>query len=548
MAQENRNSGFRLPMDLPLNLAGSFAEPRPNHFHSGIDIKTNGIEGQPVFAIADGYISRIKVSPYGYGKAIYITHTNGFTSVYAHLSKFYGAIDKYITTQHYAKQQAELDIYLEVKKIPLAKGDTIAFSGNTGGSSAPHLHFEIRDTKTEHALNPLDFYPKNFYADTIAPQINSIKINVLSNNNSMYAYQSYYYTLQQQQNNAWCVKDTIKMFYTSDISIALSGFDKQDVSTSKNGIQRMEVFQNNKLQFSYNITEIDFDKTKMCNAFVDYNDMMNDNGYYYNCYQLPQNTLPYYNVGNGKLFLQNGMNEFVVNCYDYNKNKTIVQFSIIADSIEYMSIDTVSEVNDKLEFATVYTNKKDSIILNNLKILFSKNTFYDNDIFMQVKLDNENNIEKYHLSYDGKYVAFNNAAKISITSKNKKNSTKTIIVREDEKGKLTALKTNYYKNKFYADTKDIGTFYLKQDTIKPEIQILNLKSEVINIRVTDSLSGIDTYKTYIDNQWANFYYDAKNDELQYQFDKKIANGEHLLKIIVTDKVANKSILTKKFNY
>ena len=168
-SQEYRNSGFIHPMNLPFNLAGSFGEPRKDHFHSGIDIKTNGVEGEPVFAIGDGYISRIRVSPYGYGKAIYITHTNGFTSVYAHLSTFYGAIEKYIHAQHYVQKKSELDIYLDAKKIPIKQGDTIAFSGNTGGSAAPHLHFEIRNTKTEHALNPLDFYPKSLYNKAYEP-------------------------------------------------------------------------------------------------------------------------------------------------------------------------------------------------------------------------------------------------------------------------------------------------------------------------------------------------------------------------------------------
>ena len=175
-SQEYRNSGFSKPMNLPFNLAGSFGEPRPDHFHSGIDIKTNGVEGQPVFAVYDGYISRIRVSPYGYGRAIYITHPNGFTTVYGHLSRFYGAIEKYIDAQHYALKKSELDLTPDASVFPLKQNDTIAFSGNTGGSDAPHLHFEVRNTQTEHALNPLDFYPRSFYVDTIPPQINKVKV------------------------------------------------------------------------------------------------------------------------------------------------------------------------------------------------------------------------------------------------------------------------------------------------------------------------------------------------------------------------------------
>lgn len=128
-------------MNLPFNLAGSFGEPRKDHFHAGMDIKTNGVEGEPVFAVYDGYISRIRVSPYGYGRAIYITHSNGFTSVYGHLSRFNDAIEKYIHKQHYLQKKSELDLYFDSTKLPVKQNDMIAFSGNTGGSSAPHLHF-----------------------------------------------------------------------------------------------------------------------------------------------------------------------------------------------------------------------------------------------------------------------------------------------------------------------------------------------------------------------------------------------------------------------
>lgn len=153
-SQEYRNSGFVKPMNLPFNLAGSFGEPRPDHFHSGIDIKTNGVEGEPVFAIGDGYISRIRVSPYGYGKAIYITHTNGFTSVYGHLSKFYGAIEKYIHEQHYLQRKSELDLTLDASVFPLKQNDTIAFS-ETLAEARHHIYilkYEIPKPNT-HSIH-----------------------------------------------------------------------------------------------------------------------------------------------------------------------------------------------------------------------------------------------------------------------------------------------------------------------------------------------------------------------------------------------------------
>lgn len=149
-------------MNLSFSLAGSFGEPRPDHFHSGIDIKTNGVEGEPVFSIYDGYISRIKVSSVGYGKALYITHPNGYTSLYAHLGRFSDAIEKYVHGQHYARKQSEFDLYPDAEMFKVRQNDTIAFSGNTGGSTAPHLHFEIRDSKQSTPLIRWIFTQKIF--------------------------------------------------------------------------------------------------------------------------------------------------------------------------------------------------------------------------------------------------------------------------------------------------------------------------------------------------------------------------------------------------
>lgn len=546
-SKEYRNSGFIKPMNLPFNLAGSFGEPRKDHFHSGIDIKTNGVEGETVFAIGDGYISRIRVSPYGYGRAIYITHNNGFVSVYGHLSQFYGAIEKYIHAQHYAQQKSELDIYLDANKLPIKQGDTIAFSGNTGGSSAPHLHFEIRDAKTEHALNALDFYPKNFYADTIPPQLNKVKI--LSFYDNSYFSTSNIYDLKEKENyitNA----DTIIIDNYPMYSISLEGFDKQDNSENKNGIKKIEVFQGNNLVFKYDLTEIDFDKTRMCNAFVDYDEMMNETGYYYNCYRLKGNTLTMYPsdiIGNLKI--KNNENQQVnIYCYDYNDNIKIIKLNISRQDANKQLDSTVISSISSLENSELYKN--------NFKINFEKNTFYDD---CSINIIYEKNIDKEIL--EGKYKVENfnqvnlplqKAAKISFNSTIKNNRDKINIIRQDNKEKETALKTTFDKTTFYADTKELGTFYLKYDTTKPEIKILNLDTEILNqniqAKIIDNLSGINTYNSYIDDKWVNFYYDAKNDLIQYNFDEYCTKGEHTLKIVVTDNVGNKNILEQKFNY
>ncbi len=557
-SQENRNSGFIKPMNLPFNLAGSFGEPRKDHFHSGIDIKTNGVEGELIYSIGDGYISRIRVSPYGYGRAIYITHANGYTSVYGHLSRFYGEIKKYIHEQHYAQQKSELDIYLDANKFPVKQNDMIAFSGNTGGSSAPHLHFEIRDSKTEHALNPLDFYPRSFYVDTIPPQINKVKVSI-SQDNFLHSLSKQYEI--RNINNIYTTDEPIPIYNNSEFYFSLQGFDKQDTSENKNGIKKIEVFHKDSLVFKYDLTEIDFKKTRMCNAFVDYNEMMNDNGYFYNCYKLPNNQLSFYSNGNGFYTInKNDSMQLSISCIDYLNNTKNINLNFVRTNENFDTIYNSRNASNGSD--AIYESNKtiDSNIMKNksFTIKFSKGSFYSDNIscLTTYSYDKFTTISPVNdvIIIDNIFFPLHKPASIEINSSIKKDRNKIVVVRQDSKGKETALKTTSDKTKFYAETKQLGTFYLKYDTTNPTIEIRNYKLGIkdfvnnIEVKIKDNLSGINTYNGYIDEKWVNFYYDAKNDLIQYNIDQYCTKGEHTLKVIVTDNVGNKTIVQQKFIY
>lgn len=162
---------FRSPLDIPMQLSGNFGELRNNHFHAGFDLKTQQKEGLPIFAVADGYISRIKISTFGNGKTLYITHSNGFTSVYAHLQKTSDSIEKFIKKVHYQEQSFEIEKFLKPGEFIVSKGEIIAFSGNSGASEGPHLHFEFRDNVTENIINPMLFGFNQFLKDTKKPVV-----------------------------------------------------------------------------------------------------------------------------------------------------------------------------------------------------------------------------------------------------------------------------------------------------------------------------------------------------------------------------------------
>ncbi len=199
---------FRNPLGIDWKLSGTFGEPRGNHFHAGDDIKTNGATGYKLYSIDDGYLARIKVSPYGYGKALYIAHPNGYTSVYAHMSAFNEKIDSIVKHYQYSTQQFSQDIYLGFDEVKIARDEIIGLSGNSGGSAGPHLHFEIRETASQQPINPLFFGYE--VEDTKAPTISGIKITSIPNGRSYYDVEGKRYDLLKNENGFY-IKDTIQV-------------------------------------------------------------------------------------------------------------------------------------------------------------------------------------------------------------------------------------------------------------------------------------------------------------------------------------------------
>lgn len=259
---------FSPPLDIPMQLSGNFGELRPNHFHAGFDLKTMQKEGLEVHAVADGYVSRIKISTFGNGKTIYITHNNGYTSVYGHLQRATDAIEDFIKTKHYSEQSFEIEIFLKPGELVVKKGQIIALSGNTGASEGPHLHFEFRDNKTENIINPMLFgFDKNM-KDTKKPIISGIYVYPLNNE-----------TIVNQSKRPLLLNLTLQKdgSYSSDpvlangkIGFGINTFDYDDVSFNKNGVYKVQTFYNGMPNFSYQFDTYSFDEMRYVNALIDY--------------------------------------------------------------------------------------------------------------------------------------------------------------------------------------------------------------------------------------------------------------------------------------
>jgi hypothetical protein len=259
---------FRSPIDGRIYLSGTFAELRSNHFHAGIDIKTGGEIGKNIYAIADGYVSRIKVSPYGYGHAVYIAHPNGFTSVYGHLNEILGPYGVYVKQQQYSKQKFALDLYFQVDQFPVNKGDTIAISGNTGSSGGPHLHFEIRETATQEPINPLLFGYQ--IKDHITPKIRGLRIypaekkTLINGENQAVGFSLRGWGKEYKLLNS----DTISI--SGDFYTAINTIDKQNDSENRNGVYQIELWIDSTLFYMHNMERINFSTSRYLNTLIDF--------------------------------------------------------------------------------------------------------------------------------------------------------------------------------------------------------------------------------------------------------------------------------------
>src|ERR1043165_6921117 len=268
-AQENYpKNDFRSPVDTAISLAGNFGEIRPNHFHAGFDIRTNGREGMPVYAVADGYVSRIKISAYGYGKALYISHPNGYTTVYGHLRELDSDIGLFLKKLQYAKQAFEVDTLLSPGVLPVKKGELIALSGNTGGSQEPHLHFEVRDSKTEMPINPYLFGYR--IADTVKPRITQLAVYPMDGQSTVNGkhLSKKIAPVYKKGKYTFLKGDTITV--SGNIGFGIECYDTENRAASRNAVYSIELQSGGKRVFYYEMKQFSFENSRYVNAHIDY--------------------------------------------------------------------------------------------------------------------------------------------------------------------------------------------------------------------------------------------------------------------------------------
>jgi hypothetical protein len=534
---------FRSPLDINIVLAGTFAELRSNHFHSGLDIKTKRVEGLKVYGIANGYVSRIKVAHFGYGKALYVTHPNGYTSVYAHLQKFSPEIETYIKAKQYEAESYEIELFPTAKELNINKGDIIAYSGNTGSSGGPHLHFEIRDN-AERPINPMLFGID--VEDTTKPTISNVyayPIGINSHVNGSNKKQNL--RVIPLKNGDYKIED-LKAFGTIGFSVAT--VDRQDLAANKNGVYNISTFYNGNQNLEIDFKRFSFAETKHLNRLIDYSHFKENKERLQKLFIEENNPLSLYNntIDNGYIKVYDSTSSvYKVKISDYKGNTTNLDVSIKGDNI--LPNDVEEEVNTK---HYIQHDLEAVLEQDNVKVKFYKDTFYDS-FFIDFNVNNDT------LTLHKPSLPLKKSFTISFDISNfKEEDLKQLYIAEliGWNNWPSYSPTKRKGNTLSTYTKDLGTYVLARDTIAPTIKPLNFndgswlsKYRFLKVEIDDEGTGVSNYRATVNGKWILMEYDYKKNTLIYDFnDAVVTETKNKLKVIVTDNVGNSTTFETTF--
>jgi Peptidase family M23 len=585
------------------SLSGSFGDIRVNHFHAGLDVRTGGVEGEAIFSIGDGYVSRINISKNGYGNALYITHPNGFTSVYAHLQDFGPTIKPYLTTKQYEEHKWDLDFNLQPNEILVRKGELVAISGNTGGSGGPHLHFEIRDAN-ENVINPALF---GFYEvqDNVAPIIETIALITLDASARINGqFGEFIFPVSKQGIGSYVISQ--KITAVGKIGVKINTYDKAENSPFRLGVTFIELKNNGVNEYVFDLVKMPFDTKLDMNLHTDYEKMITKGQKWHKCYVEEGNRLPHYSTNDDRGLLTISENQAVaisIKVQDSYKNTSFLNFTLspeIQNSVEQI---------EPTSFPLGSPQLKTTLYKNILKIEATGANSASNEVILQkngttktVKLAygaGNKKVFLYDLSsgipetiqLENSIVPTNLTAKVSPKNSKYQNNTISIdfkdalyhelylgiyqaadklIIDKDIyplKGKFEVQWTQTYmlpseklmayligkKPKFVAGNwngttlvftpKELGTYQLLFDCVPPTISPRQVNSNRLSFVISDNLSGIKEVKCFVNNQWVMMKYEPKSNLI---WSEKLTPepfvGEVYLE--VTDNCNNKQIFQK----
>ena len=542
-----QDTPLRAPMDIPLYLSGNFGEFRSNHFHSGIDFKTQGVVGKPVYAVYDGYISRVLVSPWGFGKALYMTHPNGMTTVYGHIKGFTKEVEDYIRKQQYKRESFSVDLQLPEDLFPVKKGDLIAYSGNEGTSAGPHLHFEIRDTETEETMDPIPFY-KSRLKDNRPPRLQGLMVYPVAQKGSINGkVEKQAVRLTTDKSGKQRIVGKIEAW--GEVGFAIKAYDYMNETGNIYGIKEVILTVDDQEVFRSNLDRYAFPETRYINSLIDYEEWKQHRAFFSKSFVEPGNKLRFIESKNRGILTIKEERTYMISYLlkDAYGNSTHFSFEVNGRK---QDIPKVKKPEGTEHFSWSGDNRFGA---KGVRLHIPKGNLYTDFFFEYSVKEDENALSATHTLHNP-LVPLHKEAELSIKiqkdSLENKNQYGMVYLN---KGHRT-WKGGTYRNG-WIDTKirDLGTYTVMQDTVPPKIIPVApaqwVSKRAIAFRVSDNLSGMEIYRGEIDGEFALFEYDGSKGLITYKFDpSRLSRGKHSLTFVVTDACGNTSKYSTSFTW
>lgn len=528
---------FGVPFDFPLYLSGNFGELRSNHFHGGLDFKTQGVVGKPLLAIADGYISKVTVTPGGYGNALYLTHDNGYTSVHGHLDRFLPEIAELVHKKQYDEQAFAVTLEFAPDEFRFRQGEVVAYAGNTGYSFGPHLHMEIRETATNEPIDPLQFY-KDKITDNIAPRATRIMVYGCVNTSISQSSLSTPITLRPQQ-----LRDTPLLAW-GRISTAISANDYMNGTHNNYGVRYVRLYVDDRLVSSSDVGRFSFDENRLINSWTDYAEQRTTGRWYMRASIAENNELRMLRADEQRGWVtidEERDYHFRYELEDLYGNRSVYRFVVRGKRMEIPSrLPNYYYLMDASRDSRFYAQ--------GFELWMPQGTLFDDvELDYDVMPSESDQAPIYQLTTTR--IPLRRAAEITLPTHKSESvdGSKLYVARVDGK-RRTYCGGTYQYGRITANITELGSYTVCADTIAPKITPIGStswrKQGRIVLRIADGETGIRDYRGTIDGRWVLFKYSSKNARLTCDLRAEgIGPGHHHVEIKVTDMRGNVRVVS-----